>query len=134
MTDYEAVLEIMEAESTITSKVAKLKDNDGTSTAYTAIVYGDLPEAQNVYPAISLRSGSDITNGNVQISFITANCWSETMKESKDLAKAIDDKFTDTLLSATDFSFWSASDIIDTISDGEYYNTPVNIKITHIRR
>lgn len=133
MTDYEAVVEILKADATITGLVAKLQ-NGSTASAFPAIMFGDLPEAQNVYPAISVRSGTNTTLNNVQTSFLTVDCWAETMTESVVLAQAIDDIFSDSMQTASAFAFWSASDIVQTVSDGEYHNTPVNIKITHIRR
>ena len=133
MTDYEAVIEIMESESTITNKVAKLQ-NGSTPSAYTAIVFGDLPEAQNVYPAISVRAISSMSLNGVQTSFLIADCWAETMTESRDLALAVDDIFSDANLTASAFAFLSASDILTTVSDGTYHNTPVSIKINYIRR
>ena len=42
--------------------------------------------------------------------------------------------FSDAMLTASDFAFWSGSDILTTVSDGVYHNTPVNIKINYIRR
>lgn len=134
MTDYEAVIEILDANSSVTDLVAKLKNPDDSASAYTAIVFGDLPEEQDVYPAISVRAGTDVSLNGITTTFMTVDCWSDSMTDSKELAKAVDDIFTDSLLSASDFSFWSGSDILATVSDGEYHNTPVQIKITYIRR
>ena len=133
MTDYEAVVEILLADASITGKVAKLQ-NGSTQSAFPAVMFGDLPEAQNVYPAISVRQGTSDTLNGIKISFLIVDCWAETMTASVELAQAVDDIFSDSMQTATAFAFWSASDILATVSDGVYHNTPVNIKITHIRR
>jgi len=134
MKDYEAIIEILLDETSITSKVAKLIDNSGSATVYPAVMFGDLPERQNVYPAISLRRlAKDKLNG-IETGFFIVDCWAESMTESTDLAEAVDELFTDSFCFATGYAFKSTSDIITTVADGVYYNTPVNIKVTYIRR
>jgi len=133
MTDYEAVIEIMESESTITSKVAKLQ-NGSTPSVYPAIVFGDLPKAQNVYPAISIRRMPKNTVGNIQTSFLIVDCWAGTLTASCELAQAVDDIFSDTMLTASAFAFLASSNILQPVSDGVCHNTPVSIKINYIRR
>ena len=134
MTDYDAIIEILLDETSITSKVAKLINNDGTASAYPAIMFGDLPERQNVYPAISLRRLTKDKLNGIETGFFIVDCWAESMADSTDLAEAVDELFTDSYCFATDYAFSSTSDIISTVADGVYYNTPVNIKVTYIRR
>jgi len=134
MTDYEAVIEILKAENSITDLIAKMVNQDGTTSTQEAIMFGDLPEAQNIYPAISVRHGTvDKLNG-IETRFLTVDCWAETMTASVALGEAVDELFTDSFCFASAYAFKSTSDIIATVSDGVYYNTAVNINITYIRR
>ena len=134
MTDYQAIIEILLDETSITSKVAKLINNDGTASAYPAIMFGDLPERQNVYPTISLRRLTKDKFNGIETGFFIVDCWADSMTDSTDLAEAVDELFTDSFCFASDYAFNSTSDIITTVADGAFYNTPVNIKITYIRR
>lgn len=134
MTDYEAIIDILLNESSITSLVAKLIDNDGNDTAFPAIMFGDLPDNQVVYPAISLKYGTGDKLNGIETQFFICHCWGDGEKESVDLGKAVDELFTDSFCFATGYAFKSTSDIINTVSDGVYNNTPVNIKVTFIRR
>jgi len=134
MTDYEAVIEILKAETSITDLIAKMVNQDGTTSTQEAIVFGDLPEAQNIYPAISVRQGTVDKFIGIETRFLMVNCWAETMAASIQLGEAVDELFTDSFCTASDYAFNSTSDIIATVSDGVYYNTAVNIKITYIRR
>lgn len=134
MTDYEAVIEILKAESSITDLTAKMVNQDGTTSSQEAIMFGDLPEAQNIYPAISVRQGTvDKLNG-IETRFLTVDCWAESMTESVQLGEAVDELFTDSFATASAYAFNASSDIIATVSDGVYYNTAVNIRIFFIRR
>ena len=134
MTDYEAVIEILKAESSITDLTAKMVKQDGTESTQEAIMFGDLPEAQDIYPAISVRQGTvDKLNG-VETRFLIVDCWAETMTESVQLGEAVDELFTDSFATASAYAFKSSSDIIATISDGVKYNTAVSIRVFFIRR
>ncbi len=134
MTDYEAVVEILKAETSVTDLTAKMVNQDGTTSSQEAIVFGDLPEAQDIYPAISVRQGtSDKLNG-VETRFLIADCWAETMTDSVVLGEAVDELFTDSFATASAYAFKSSSDIIATVSDGVKYNTAVSIRIFYIRR
>ena len=134
MTDYEAVIEILKAESSITSLTASMVNQDGTTSSQEAIMFGDLPEAQDIYPAISVRQGTvDKLNG-VETRFLIVDCWAETMIASVQLAEAVDELFTDSFATASAYAFKSSSDIIATISDGVKYNTAVSIRVFFIRR
>ena len=134
MTDYEAIIEILKDETSITSKVAKLQNSDGTASTYPAIVFGDMTETQTDYPYISLRRLTKDKLNGIETGFFIVDCWADTMSGSTDLAEAVDELFTDSYCFATDYAFNSTSDIITTVADGAFYNTPVNIKITYIRR
>ena len=134
MTDYEAIIDILLNESSITDKVAKLINNAGGDTAFPAIVFGDLADNQVVYPVISLRRLTKDKLNGIETGFFICDCWAESMTESTDLAEAVDELFTDSFCFASDYAFKSTSDIISTVSDGVYNNTPVNIKVTYIRR
>ena len=134
MTDYEAVIEILKAESSITDLVAFMKDPDGTSSNQKAIVFGDLPEAQDIYPAISVRQGTADKFTGIETRFLIVDCWADTMTGSVVLGEAVDELFTDSDVTASAYAFKSSSDIIATVSDGVYYNTAVNIRIFYIRR
>ena len=134
MTDYEAVIEILKAESSITSLTARMVNQDGTESTQETIMFGDLPEAQNIYPAISVRQGTADKLNGVETRFLIIDCWAETMTESVQLGEAVDELFTDSFATASAYAFKSSSDIIGTISDGVKYNTAVNIRIFFIRR
>ena len=134
MTDYEAIIDILLNEASITSKVAKLLNSDGTASSFPAIVFGDMPETQTSYPYISLRRLTKDKLNGIETGFFIADCWAETMTESVVLAEAVDELFTDSFAFASGYAFKSTSDIISTVSDGVYNNTPVNIKVTFIRR
>ena len=134
MKDYEAIIEVLLDESSVTSLVAKLQDSDGTASSFPAVVFGDMPETQTDYPYISLRRlPKDKLNG-IETGFFIVDCWADRMDDSTDLAEAVDELFTDSFVFATGYAFKSTSDIITTVADGEFYNTPVNIKVTYIRR
>ena len=134
MTDYEAVIEILKAESSVTDLVSFLKNQDGTNSSEKAIVYGDPPEAQDVYPQISLRRGTVDKFKGVETRFLIAHCWAEGEKASSDLGEAVDELFTDSFATASAYAFKSSSDIIATIGDGKYNNTAVSIRVFYIRR
>jgi len=134
MTDYEAIIYILKNETTVTAVVAKMVNNAGTDSVYPAIVFGDLPERQNVYPAISVRRGTKDKYNGVETGFFIIDCWAASMSASVALAEIVDELFTDSQCFATGYAFHSFSDIIGTVSDGQYYNTPVNIRINYIRR
>ena len=134
MTDYEAIIEILLNETSITSKVAYLLNSDGTASSLYAIVFGDMPETQTSYPYISLRRLTKDKLNGIETGFFIVDCWADTMTESVNLAEAVDELFTDSDVWASGYAFRSTSDIITTVSDGVYNNTPVNIKVTYIRR
>ena len=134
MTDYEAIIDILLNEASITSLVAKLLNSDGTASTFPAIAFGDMPETQTSYPYISLRRLTKDKLNGIETGFFIVDCWADNMTESTNLAEAVDELFTDSYCFATGYSFKSTSDIISTVSDGVYYNTPVNIKVTFIRR
>lgn len=134
MTDYEAIIDILENESSVTSLVAKLVNPDGSASSENAIVFGDMPDTQTEYPYISLRRLTKDKLNGIETGFFICDCWAETMTDSTVLAEAVDELFTDSFAFASDYAFKSTSDIISTVSDGVYYNTPVNIKVTYIRR
>lgn len=134
MTDYDAVIEILKAESSVTDLTAKMVNQDGTESTQEAIMFGDLPEAQNIYPAISVRQGTADKFNGVETRFLIVDCWAETMTESVQLAEAVDELFTDSFATASAYAFKSSSDIIATISDGVKYNTAVSIRVFFIRR
>ena len=134
MTDYEAVIEILKAESSVTSLTAKMVNQDETESTQEAIMFGDLPEAQDIYPAIAVRQGTADKLNGVETRFLIVDCWAETMTESVQLAEAVDELFTDSFATASAYAFKSSSDIIATISDGVKYNTAVSIRVFFIRR
>ena len=134
MTDYEAIIEILLDETSITSKVAKLQDSDGTASSFPAIVFGDMPATQTDYPYISLRRLTKDKLNGIETGFFIADCLADRMDDSTDLAEAVDELFTDSFCFASGYAFKSTSDIISTVADGVYSNTPVNIKTTYIRR
>ena len=134
MTDYEAIIDVLENESSVTSLVAKLVNPNGSASAQTAIVFGDMPDTQTVYPYISVRRLTKDKLNGIETGFFIIDCWAESMTDSTDLAEAVDEIFTDSFCFASDYAFKSTSDILTTVADGVYYNTPVNIKVTYIRR
>ena len=134
MTDYESVIEILKAESSITDLTAKMVNQDGTTSTQEAIIFGDLPEAQDIYPAISVRQGTADKLNGVETRFLIVDCWAETMTASVQLGEAVDELFTDSFATASAYAFKSSSDIIATVSDGVKYNTAVSIRIFFIRR
>ena len=134
MTDYEAVIEILKAESSITDKVAVMVNQDGTTSTEKTIMFGTLPEAQDVYPAISLRRGTKDKLNGVEDGFLVCDCWAKTMTESTVLAEAVDELFTDSFAFASGSAFKTSSDIITTVDDGVVPNTPVNIRLIRVRR
>ena len=134
MTDYEAIINILENETSITSLVAKLLNDDGTASSENAIVFGDMPDTQTAYPYISVRRLTKDKLNGIETGFFIIDCWADTMTLSVNLSEAVDELFTDSFCFASDYAFRSTSDIIATVSDGVFYNTPVNIKVTFIRR
>ena len=134
MTDYEAVIEILKAESSITDLTAKMVNQDGTTSTQEAIMFGDLPEAQNIYPAIAVRQGTADKLNGVETRFLIVDCWAETMTASVVLAEVVDDLFTDSFAFATGSAYKTSSDIIATVDDGVVPNTPVSIRLIRVRR
>jgi len=134
MTDYEAIIDILENETSVTSLVAKLVNQDGSASSENAIVFGDMPDTQTAYPYISLRRLTKDKLNGIETGFFICDCWADDMTESVVLSEAVDELFTDSFAFASDYAFKSTSDIISTVSDGVFFNTPVNIKVTFIRR
>ena len=134
MTDYGAIIDILLNEASVTSLVAKAIDNDGSATAFPAIMFGNMPQRQDIYPAISVRRLTKDKLNGIETGFFIVDCWADSMTDSVVLAEAVDELFTDSFVFASAYAFKSTSDILGTVSDGVHDNTPVNIKVTYIRR
>ena len=95
MTDYEAIIDILENEGSITSKVAKLVNQNGSASSENAIVFGDMPDTQTSYPYISVRRLTKDKLNGIETGFFIADCYADNMTDSVNLAEAVDELFTD---------------------------------------
>jgi hypothetical protein len=130
LNDYEAVLQLILAENSITSLLGTFSDN----TQPLAVV-GTIPEGETGMPAISVRNGINTGRFGISENFIEVHCYGGTEPESRTLAKAVYDYFRDSLGSITaSGESWSGkieATIETTIPDQKATNTPVTLKLDY---
>jgi len=134
LTDYEAVVQLILAESTITTLLGVFY-NGSTATVQPLVVSGTIDEGQKDLPAISVRNGLQTGDFGISFNFIEVHCYASTETESREVAQAVYDYFRNSVGSITaSGESWSgrinASILTTTPSDAQT-NTIVELKLDY---
>lgn len=134
LTDYEAVVQLILAESSITTLLGVFY-NGTTPTVQPLVVSGTIDEGQKDLPAISVRNGLSIGQFGIGESLIEVHCYADTESGSRAVAKAVFDYFRDSVGSVTaSGESWSGkcqATITTTIPDQKQTNTIVELKLDY---
>ena len=130
-TDYEGVLALILAESSITSLLDVYRQPNGTVTVQPLVVVGTIPEEQSGLPAISIRNQINAGQYGITESFIELHCYANTEPESRAVAQACYDFFRDSIGGVNGFASRFEATMGTTIPDENETNTIVELKLDH---
>ena len=126
LTDYEALISLILAETSITSLLGVF-----TGTTQPLVLVGTIPEAQDGLPAISLRNAIQSGDFGISDNFIECHCYASTEVESRKVAQSVYDYFRNSIGGVPGFGARFEASILSTQPDEKSTNTIVEIRVSY---
>ena len=130
MTDLEATLALIKAESSITDLLGFFKSS-GVNTAVPLVLIGTFPEEQTNLPGISIRGLPKDVQFGVSTTRITVSCYAESENDGQIVANAVNEFFRDSQGGVSGFAARYESSITGNVNDADQSGVIVELVLTY---